>query len=71
MSKFGATIQIGAAYGNSACKPGSFRKSGSGVTIAELTQKQLLRGVHALTKQLETDIRAFTEHDDKRPKPYR
>ena len=41
MSKFGATIQIGAAYGNSACKPGSFRKSGSGVTIAELTQKQL------------------------------
>ena len=39
--------------------------------FAELTRKQLRRGVHTSTKQLETDIRAFIERHNQNPKPYR
>jgi len=39
--------------------------------FAELTQKQLRRGVHTSTKLLETDIRAFIERHKENPKPYR
>ena len=39
--------------------------------FAELTRKQLRRGVHTSTKQLETDIRAFIERHNESPKPYR
>ena len=39
--------------------------------FAELTRKQLRRGVHISTKQLETDIRAFIERHNDNPKPYR
>ena len=39
--------------------------------FAELTRKQLRRGVHTSTKQLETDIRAFIERHNEKPKPYR
>lgn len=39
--------------------------------FAELTRKQLRRGVHTSTKQLETDIRAFIERHNENPKPYR
>jgi hypothetical protein len=47
---------------------GSIRSS---VWFAELTRKQIRRGVHASTKQLETDIRAFIERYNENPKPYR
>jgi transposase len=39
--------------------------------FAELTRKQLRRGVHTSTKQLETDIRGFIERHNENPKPYR
>jgi transposase len=39
--------------------------------FAELTRKQLRRGVHTSTKQLETDIRASIERHNYNPKPYR
>ena len=43
-----------------------FRRCG-----AELTRKQLRRGVHTSTSQLEADIRAFIERHNENPKPYR
>jgi transposase len=39
--------------------------------FAELTRKQLQRGVHTSTKQLEGDIRTFIERHNENPKPYR
>jgi transposase len=39
--------------------------------FAELTRKQLQRGVHTSTKQLEDDIRTFIERHNENPKPYR
>ena len=39
--------------------------------FAELTRKQLRRGVHTLTSQLEQDIRTFIERHNENPKPYR
>jgi transposase len=39
--------------------------------FAELTRKQLRRGVHTSTRQLEADIRAFIDHHNQSPKPYR
>jgi transposase len=39
--------------------------------FAELTRKQLRRGVHTSTKQLVEDIRAFIERHNENPKPYR
>ena len=39
--------------------------------FAELTRKKLRRGVHTSTKQLGTDIRAFIERHNEKPKPYR
>jgi transposase len=39
--------------------------------FAELTRKQLRRGVHTSTSQLETDIRAFIERHNEHPKPYK
>ncbi len=39
--------------------------------FAELTRKQLRRGVHTSTKQLEADIRAFIKRHNQNPKPYR
>jgi transposase len=39
--------------------------------FAELIRKQLRRGVHTSTKQLETDIRAFIEKHNESPRPYR
>ncbi len=39
--------------------------------FAELTRKQLRRGVHTSTKQLEADIRTFIAHHNENPKPYR
>jgi transposase len=39
--------------------------------FAELTRKQIRRGVHASTEQLETDIRALIERRNENPKPYR
>lgn len=39
--------------------------------FGELTRKQLRRGVHTSTKQLEDDIRAFIERHNENPKPYR
>lgn len=39
--------------------------------FAELTRKQIRRGVHTSTKQLEKDIRAFIERHNENPKPYR
>jgi transposase len=39
--------------------------------FAELTRKQLRRGVHTSTKQLQTDIRAFIERHNEHPKPYK
>ena len=37
----------------------------------ELTRKQLQRGVHTSTRQLEADIRAFIEKHNEDPKPFR
>ncbi|MEH6727072.1 MAG: IS630 family transposase [Hyphomicrobiales bacterium] len=39
--------------------------------FAELTRKQLQRGVHTSTRQLETDIRAFIERHNENPKPFK
>jgi transposase len=39
--------------------------------FAELTRKQIKRGVHTSTKQLEDDILAFIERHNESPKPYR
>src|SRR5437588_12961866 len=39
--------------------------------FVELTRKQLRRGVHTSTKQLEADIRAFITRHNEKPKPYR
>ena len=39
--------------------------------FAELTRKQIRRGVHTSTKQLEADIRHFIERHNENPKPYR
>jgi transposase len=39
--------------------------------FAELTRKQLRRGVHTSTKQLEADIRTFIARHNENPKPYR
>jgi transposase len=39
--------------------------------FAELTRKQLRRGVHTSTGQLEQDIRSFIERHNENPKPYR
>ena len=39
--------------------------------FAELTRKQLRRGVHTSTAQLEADIKSFIERHNKNPKPYR
>jgi transposase len=39
--------------------------------FAELTRKQIRRGVHTSTRQLEADIRAFIERYNENPKPYR
>jgi transposase len=39
--------------------------------FAELTRKQIQRGVHTSVRQLEADIRAFIETHNKNPKPYR
>jgi transposase len=39
--------------------------------FAELTRKQIRRGVHTSTRQLEADIRAFIERHNENPKPYK
>jgi transposase len=39
--------------------------------FAELTRKQLRRGVHTSTAQLEQDIGAFIKQHNQNPKPYR
>jgi transposase len=39
--------------------------------FAELTRKQLRRGVHTSTSQLEADIRTFIARHNEDPKPYR
>jgi transposase len=39
--------------------------------FAELTRKQIRRGVHTSTKQLEADIQTFIERHNENPKPYR
>lgn len=39
--------------------------------FAELTRKQLRRGVHTSVAQLESDIRAFIEQHNQNPRPYR
>jgi len=38
--------------------------------FADLTEKQLRRGVHRSTKELESDIRSFIQHHNKDPKPF-
>lgn len=39
--------------------------------FAELTRKQLRRGVHTSISKLEADIRTFIERHNENPKPYR
>ena len=39
--------------------------------FAELTRKQLQRGVHRSTRQLEADIRAFIDKHDEDQKPFK
>ena len=39
--------------------------------FAELTRKQLQRGVHTSTRLLEADIRAFIEKHNEDPKPFK
>ena len=39
--------------------------------FAELTRKQLQRGVHTSTKQLEADIQTFIKIHNENPKPYK
>jgi transposase len=38
--------------------------------FAQLTEKQLRRGVHRSTKELESAIRSFIQHHNKNPKPF-
>ncbi len=38
--------------------------------FAQLTDKQLRRGVHRSTKELESAIRSFIQHHNKNPKPF-
>jgi hypothetical protein len=47
-------------------RPGSIRSNGGSPS-----RKQLRRGVHTSTKQLEADIRAFIAHHNENSKPYR
>lgn len=39
--------------------------------FAELAGKQLQRGVHASTRQLKADVRAFIEKHNQDPKPFK
>ena len=39
--------------------------------FAELTRKQLQRGIHRSVAQLEADIRAFIERHNDNPKPFK
>jgi putative transposase len=39
--------------------------------FAELTRKQLQRGVHVCVKDLESDIMEFVSYHNENPKPYR
>jgi transposase len=39
--------------------------------FAELTRKQIQRGVHTSTGQLEADIRTFIEHHNEKPAPFK
>ncbi len=39
--------------------------------FAELTRKQLQRGTHNSTKQLEADIRSFIDKHNRNPKPFK
>ncbi|MCP1904238.1 hypothetical protein ACVIHI_003409 [Bradyrhizobium sp. USDA 4524] len=39
--------------------------------FAELTRKQIQRGVHTSVRQLEADIRTFIELHNKNPKPFK
>jgi transposase len=39
--------------------------------FAELTRKQIQRGVHTSVRQLETDIRTFIDLHNKNPKPFK
>ncbi len=39
--------------------------------FAELTRKQLQRGVHTSTRQIEADILAFIEQHNKDPNPFK
>ena len=38
---------------------------------AELTRKQLRRGVHTSVRQLQADIRTFIDHHNENPKPFK
>jgi hypothetical protein len=39
--------------------------------FAELARKQLRRGVHTSTTQLEADIRSFIDRHNENPRPYK
>jgi hypothetical protein len=39
--------------------------------FAELTRKQIQRGVHTSVRQLEADIRTFIDLHNKNPKPFK
>ena len=39
--------------------------------FAELTRKQIQRGVHTSVRQLEADIRTFIDRHNKKPKPFK
>ena len=39
--------------------------------FAELTRKQLRRGVHTSVRQLQADIRAFIDRHNQNPKPFK
>src|SRR5712671_2189830 len=43
----------------------------SGTGSAELTRKQIQRGVHTSVRQLEADIRTFIDLHNKNPKPFK
>jgi len=38
--------------------------------FAQLTEKQLRRGIHRSTKELETAIRSYIQHHNSDPKPF-
>lgn len=46
-------------------------KAGVERWFAELTRKQLQRGVHHSTGQLEADIRTFIDRHNDNPKPFK